>query len=234
MKKQQLARLRIAIVEDHEMMRNALARLCGEWGHGEVVIKATDGVDLEEQIVAGGGVDLAVVDLRMPRRDGYATMAWMREHQPATLLLAISYELTDDHVYHALDAGANAVVEKGILQTDLMLCLDSLRATGFYATPLMMRQLKHKPDPNNPMTLRKKLTTTLAPRELEFLMEYIKEQNLSRVAIAKKMNISLNTAEEYRSNIGKKTGAATHLAMLLLAIRFGLVKACTCNSALVA
>ncbi len=234
MKKTQPARLRIAIVEDYEMMRNTLAMLCGQWAHGEVVIKATDGVDLEEQIAANGGVDLAVVDLRMPRRDGYATMAWIREHQPDTLLLAISYELTDDQVYHALDAGANAVVEKGILHADLMLCLDSLRTTGFYATPLIMRQLTHKPDPNNPVALRKKLAATLAPRELEFLMEYIKEHNPSRVAIAKKMNISLNTAEEYRRNIGKKTGATTRVAMLLLAIRFGLVKACTCNTALVA
>jgi len=224
MKKQQPARLRIAIVDDHEMTRESLTTRCGHWAHGEVVILATDGVDLEEQLAAHGAVDLAVVDLGMPRRDGFDSMAWMREYHPHTLLLAISFSLTDDDVYHAMDAGANAVVEKGILHADFMLCLDSLRATGFYATPLMMRQLTHKPDPNNPMALRKKLTALLAPRELEFLLLYIQEANYSRAAIAKKMNISVHTAEEYRQNIAKKTGATTRLAMLMLAIRFGLVK----------
>ncbi|MBK9762996.1 MAG: hypothetical protein IPO87_06450 [Flavobacteriales bacterium] len=50
----------------------------------------------------------------MPRRDGYATMEWIREYQPDTRMMALSHALEDGTVYHAMQSGAHAVVEKGI------------------------------------------------------------------------------------------------------------------------
>ena len=224
MKKPVTPRLRIAVVDNHELTRDALARLCADWPHGEAVLKACDGVDYEEQLATVGAIDLVVVELQMPRRDGYETMKWVREHQPEVLILVISYSLTDDMVYHALQAGANAAVEQSIVQADLMACLESLRTTGYYTTPMMMRQLDHKPDPNSLLALRKKLTETLSPRELVYLNEYIKEVSPSRKSIAGTMNVKPSTAESLRKNISAKTGARTRLGMFIMAVRFGLVK----------
>lgn len=217
-------RLRIAVVDDHELMRNMLAQCCNHWAHGEVVMKATDGVDYEEQLPGVGRVDVAIVDLRMPRRDGFQTMAWIREKQPDVKMLAISYDPSDDMVHHALQSGANGMVDKGIGADDFYAGLEALRTTGYYASPLMMKQLKYVPTPDSPLALRKKLQDTLAEREFEFLLKYIDGRCYSRQAIAKKMGISVNTAETYRKNIVEKTGARTRVEMYKLALRFGLVK----------
>lgn len=224
MKKTATPRLRIAIVDDHVLLREMLATLCNNWVHGEVVLKAADGVDYEEQVAKVGKIDLAIVDLRMPRRDGYATMEWIREYQPETRMMALSHALEDGTVYHAMQSGAHAVVEKGISHQEFIACLESMRTTGYYTTPLMMQQLTHVPDPNSPRALRKKLEETLCPREMEYLKEYIKEESPSRNKIAVKMMVKPSTAESYRSNISEKTGARTRLGMFMMAVRFGLVK----------
>lgn len=54
MKKTATPRLRIAIVDDHVLLREMLATLCNNWVHGEVVLKAADGVDYEEQVAKVG------------------------------------------------------------------------------------------------------------------------------------------------------------------------------------
>jgi len=215
--------LRIAVVDDHEIVRNAFAEQCDAWPHGQVVLRATDGIDYEEQVATMPPVDIAVVDLRMPRRDGFETIAWICMHQPKVLTLAISFEPEDDMVHHALQAGAKAVVGKVITAKELHAALEALRTTGHYANELMMRQLTHTPNINCKLALRKKLNDTLSPREMEFLLKYIHDNSPSRNAIADEMEISVHTAETHRRNIVEKTAAHTRVAMVKMAIRFGLI-----------
>lgn len=218
------APLRLAVVDDHEMARDALAAAADAWEHGTVVLAATDGLDYAERLTDAGPIDLAIVDLLMPHRDGFETMAWIREHQPTTRTLAITFDPSDDQVHRALQAGAHGVVGKCIRAEELRTALDALRSTGHYANELMMRQLTHVPDPNSPLALRKKLEQELSPRELEFGKRYVSDESPSRVTIAKDMHISEHTAETYRRNLVEKTGANTRLALLKCFLRFGVVK----------
>ncbi len=224
MAKKPLDRWRVALVEDHVLVRQALAAELAAWPRGQLVVQACDGVDLEEQLATTAPVQLAVVDLMMPRRDGFATLSWLRTHHPATKLLAITHDPTDDAVYAALQAGAHGVLGKAVEPATLLAALDSLYHTGLYANDLLMRQVQHTPDPNSPMALRKKLEKALCPREREFLKAYISDESPSRQTIAKRMKISIHTAEKYRKNIVSKTEARTRVALLRLALRFNFVR----------
>jgi DNA-binding NarL/FixJ family response regulator len=218
------ARLRIAVVDDHWMARKVLADLVAEWPQGEVVLEAENGLDYEEQLAQAGAIDLAIVDLLMPHRDGIETIAWIREHQPTVRTLAITFDPRDELVHGALQAGAHGVLGKGLSPSELYAALEALRTTGHFANDLMMRQLNHVPDPNSPLALRKRLVQALAPRELEFGKHYVDDESPSRLAVAKVMDISPHTAESYRRSLMEKTGCHTRLALLKCFLRFGVVK----------
>ncbi len=218
------ARLRIAVIDDHWITRKVLADLVAEWPQGEVVLEAENGLDYEEQLPQAGTIDLAIVDLIMPKRDGFETIAWIREHQPTVRTLAITFDPRDELVHGALQSGAHGILGKGLSPNELYAALEALRTTGHYANDLMMRQLNHVPDPNSPLALRKRLEQALAPRELEFGKHYVDEKSPSRLDIAKTMDISPHTAESYRRSLMEKTGCKTRLALLKCFLRFGVVK----------
>lgn len=218
------APLRIAVVDDHPMTLKGLGDMADDWANGTVVLRACDGVDYEEQVATAGPVHLAIVDLRMPRRNGYETITWIRVHQPQVLILAISFFATPDEVHHALMVGANGVVRKDITQEELHAALGSLRTTGHYANALMMQQLTHIPDPDSPHMLRKRLEEALTRRELEVGRLYVGDDSPSRVQIAQRLGLSEHTVETHRRHLVEKTGARTRVALLKCFLRFGVVE----------
>ncbi len=218
------AKLRIAVVDDHRPLRAGLCTIIARWPHGEVVLEADDGVAYEAACAGMPPIDIAIVDLCMPGRDGYETIAWIRENHPDTKCIAITFDPTDEAVHAALLVGACAVLPKRIDDEEIHTALDHIRSTGRYHNDLIERQLTHVPDPGSPLALRKKATESLAPRELEFLLHYVGEDEPSRVQVAERMGIEANTAETYRKNVADKTGAPKRLGMLRFALRFALVK----------
>ena len=65
--------MRVAIVDDQTLVRQGIRSLLGLSDEIEVVAEGGDG-DEALAIVAAGGVDVLLLDLRMPRRDGIATL----------------------------------------------------------------------------------------------------------------------------------------------------------------
>ncbi|MBK6755006.1 MAG: response regulator transcription factor [Flavobacteriales bacterium] len=218
------AKLRIAVVDDHRPLRAGLCTIIARWPHGEVVLEADDGIAYEAACVGIPPIDIAIVDLCMPGRDGFETIAWIRVNHPDTKCVAITFDPTDEAVHAALLAGACAVLSKRIEDEEIHTALDHIKLTGRYHNVLMERQLTHVPDPGSPLALRKKAKESFAPRELEFFLHYIDEEEHTRRHIADLMGITEHTAETYRKNVAEKTGAPRRLGMLRFALRFGLAK----------
>ncbi|MBK7383091.1 MAG: response regulator transcription factor [Flavobacteriales bacterium] len=124
------APLHIALVEDHPLMRDGMRACLEQWPHSTVVLEAEDGLAYEKACATAPPIHIAVVDLRMPNRNGFETIVWIREYQPETLVLAISFETNDDCVHRVLLCGAHGVVNKSCGRQELHTALDHLRATG--------------------------------------------------------------------------------------------------------
>jgi len=217
-------KLNVAIIDDHPCTRDGLRLAVEAWPHGRVVLEAGDGLEYEQACADAPRIDIAIVDLQMPRKDGFETIAWIKQHQPWVKVLAFTFNASDEVVYRALLADADGVLEKGSGAKELRAALDELRATGHVFNELMKRQLTHTPDPGSPMALRKKVEEELAPRELEFMLHYI-GTDLPRIAeVATQMKISKNTAEGYRKAVVEKTGARKRTDLYKFALRFGLIK----------
>src|SRR4051812_40462193 len=72
--------IKIAIVDDHVLLRSALAGLIKNFGDCKVVFEADNGLELIEKIKVKDKPDVILLDLNMPVMDGFDTALWLKEH----------------------------------------------------------------------------------------------------------------------------------------------------------
>jgi DNA-binding NarL/FixJ family response regulator len=104
-----LTTARVLLADDHELVRRLLRRAIGAHPSLEIVGEAADGseaVDLARSLAP----DVVVLDLSMPRMDGFAVAEALRQHLPGCAILVFS-DLEAEH--EALAAGADRYLEKG-------------------------------------------------------------------------------------------------------------------------
>jgi DNA-binding NarL/FixJ family response regulator len=109
--------VRIAIIEDHQMFRELLKKVCIEDLHYEVVAEAGDGYQAIEA-VKETTPDLVLLDLHLPRLDGFAVVEEVRKIDPRIRILVLSshcddytvFRLDGLHVHGFVDKNTNSVV----------------------------------------------------------------------------------------------------------------------------
>ncbi len=73
------AKTKVALVDDHVLLRNGLAGLVNSLDNYTVVFEADNGIDFQKKINNGNVPDLVLLDINMPEMDGFATSQWIRQ-----------------------------------------------------------------------------------------------------------------------------------------------------------
>src|SRR6478672_13897228 len=87
---------KIAIADDHILVRKALTRLINSFEGYTVFFEVDNGNELKKQVVETGLPDIVLMDINMPNGNGYDATAWLRRHYPMVKVLALSM-LSDEH-----------------------------------------------------------------------------------------------------------------------------------------
>ena len=103
--------LTVVVADDHPLFRAGIVRALGEDPRFDVVGEAADGPAAERMIVEHSPV-LALIDLRMPGRDGLALLARLRHHEPPVAMVVLTSYTDATLVHSAMDAGAAGYVTK--------------------------------------------------------------------------------------------------------------------------
>lgn len=124
-------RTRVLLADDHAVVRSGLrAVLEGEPGI-EVVAEASDGAEAVELALAHD-VDLAILDVSMPRMTGLQVTAELVRRRPGIRVLILSVHDSEQYCFEALKAGASGYVLKTAANRDLIdACRASLRGEPF-------------------------------------------------------------------------------------------------------
>ncbi len=212
--------LRIALIEDQVMFRETMkAFVEGSTPH-KVVLEAGDGLAYEQMCAHVAPPDVVIVDLFMPVRDGFATIAWITQNQPNTLPLACSFEVGAAVVRRALKAGSRGYLHKNCGVHELRDALEQLRTTGYYYTPL---EQEHRAAMEAQERGRVKVLEALSPHELELVRLLCDERELPYKLIAAELGIGLRTLEAHCSALYEKFGVSTRGGLMLAAVRWQLV-----------
>ena len=103
----------VLVCDDQELVRAALR--IGLEGDGAIDVRdSVAGVSDAVTALDAGGVDVAVVDVRLPEESGLTVADWIRDHRPSTKVVLISVKVTDELLVEAAALGVAAVVEKSV------------------------------------------------------------------------------------------------------------------------
>jgi DNA-binding NarL/FixJ family response regulator len=210
---------RILIADDFAVVRSGLRRLLDAKPDLEVVAEAADGHEAVEKALAED-VDLAILDVSMPRMTGIQAAAELHKRKPEVRLLMLSMHDSEQFLYEALKAGASGYVLKSGADTDIVdACRAAMRGDSFLypsAVATLVRDYVERGGRGEEQF------DVLTPRELEVL-KLIAEAHTSK-EIAQLLFISIKTVERHRQNILDKLGMRDRVELTRYAIRRGLIQ----------
>jgi DNA-binding NarL/FixJ family response regulator len=211
---------RILLADDHAVVRRGLRFVLDAQPDLEVVAEAGDGAQALE-LAGSTDVDLAVLDVAMPRLTGLQAAAALTRDHPALKVLMLSMYDSEQYLYEALRAGASGYVLKSAADRDLVeACRAAIRGEPFLypaAITALIRDYLQRARTSDEVP-----QDPLSPRELEVL-KLIAEAYTSD-QIARELSISRRTVDRHRENILAKLGMRDRVELTRYAIRRGLIE----------
>jgi DNA-binding NarL/FixJ family response regulator len=205
------ARIRILLVDDHEVVRRGLRGFLELQDDMEVVGEASDGAIAIEQADALNP-DVVLMDLLMPNVDGLTAIGAIHRSHPETDIVAVTSFIEEDKVTAALEAGASGYLLKDAGAEEVAQAIRSARAGEVHLDPQVARVLAQR------LRARKDepLAEPLTPREIEVLQ--LVASGAANKEIAAQLSITERTARTHVSNILGKLGLASRTQAALWAV----------------
>ena len=127
--------MKILVVDDHALIRDALQSVMKKLQRGAVVLEASDGRQVLEILAEESDVSLVLLDLSLPDRDGFLVLADIRERCPATAVVVLSAIQERAKVVQALELGAAGYIPKSPRREVMVSALQLVFAGGIYIPP---------------------------------------------------------------------------------------------------
>lgn len=209
----------VLLADDHRLVRDGLRMVIDAAADLKVVAEAADGVEAVERGLSPS-VDLALLDVTMPRRTGIQAARELSRRRPELRVLMLSMHDVPDYFFQALKAGASGYVLKTVADRDLVgACRAALRGETFVypgvVRSLLREHLERAAEDDGAREL-------LTPRELE-VVKLIAEGHTG-AEIAETLVISPRTVERHREHVLAKLELRNRVELTRYAIRRGLVE----------
>ncbi len=211
-------KIRILLADDHAVVRHGLRLTLEAEPDLEVVAEASDGAQAVEAALHEE-IDLAILDISMPRLTGIQVTRQLAEQRPDLRVLILSMHDNEQFFFEALRAGASGYVLKSAAHEDLVAaCRATMRGEPFlYPRGVAALVREHLQQGREAL-----LPDPLSARESE-VVKLIAEGMTSR-EIGALLSISDKTVERHRANVLEKLGLRDRVALTRYAIRRGLVE----------
>ncbi|MFC9063848.1 response regulator transcription factor [Streptomyces carpaticus] len=213
--------IRVMIVDDDALVRMGLADLLESAPDIETAAQAADGLQAIERATAHH-IDVALVDVRMPRMDGITAIPRLRAlpHPPKVITLT-TFDL-DEHVYDALAAGADGFLLKDTDPADILRAVRVVAAGSAMLHPTAARRLidRYHATSQRGSTRAQARIDRLTPRERDVLA--LLAQGETNADIATRLTMRESTVKAHVSRILAALEVSNRVQAALLARDAGL------------
>ncbi|MFF8905345.1 response regulator [Streptomyces olivaceoviridis] len=212
--------IRILLADDHALVRRGVRLILDQEPDLEVVAEAGDGAEAVE-LARTHDVDLAVLDIAMPRMTGLQAARELAVLKPGLRILMLTMHDNEQYFFQALKAGASGYVLKSVADRDLVAaCRAAMRDEPFLYPGAVTALIRNYLD--RARRGEEAPDQVLTPREEEVL-KLVAEGHSSK-EIAELLFISVKTVQRHRANLLQKLGLRDRLELTRYAIRVGLIE----------
>ncbi len=210
---------RVLLADDHPVVRRGLRDVLDAEADFQVVAEAEDGASAVTRALEDD-VDLAILDVTMPRLTGLQAAAELAQRRPELRVLMLSMHDNEEYFFEALQAGASGYVLKSVVDRDLIeACRATMRGEPFLYPGAVKALIRDYVD--RVQSGAEPSSDPLSRRESE-VIKLIAEGHTSK-EIAALLVISEKTVERHRANVLTKLGLRNKVDLTRYAIRRGLV-----------
>jgi DNA-binding NarL/FixJ family response regulator len=218
--------MKILVVDDHVLIREALRGVLRELkGDAAVIIEAADSRHAMSQIGQNPDVELVLLDLGLPDRDGFEILAELAERYPTISVVVHSAHQDRERVMKALDLGAIGFIPKSARREVLLGAFNLIFSGSIYIPPEILDRRQPVPaSPSASAAPKRKVSAAelgLTERQMEVLA--LMMQGKSNKAICRVLDLAEPTVKIHVSAILKvlKTANRTEAVMAAAALGVG-------------
>ncbi len=211
-------KVRLIIVDDHEIFRKGLIMVVNKFKDVEVVAEASNGKEFLS-ILEKQEIDMVFMDIEMPLMNGIEATKVALEKYPELKIVALSMFGEEEYLKHMLDAGVKGFLLKNVSKETLERAILAVASgNNYFSEELLHFFTKKYISSDKPENDEIKLTK----RELEVLQLIAK--GLTDQEIADTLFISQRTVNGHRANLISKTGSKNTVNLLIYAIKNKLIE----------
>ena len=215
-------KIKIMVVDDHQIFRNGLVMLLNQISHIEVVSEASNGFEFLEKI-ASINPDIVLMDIKMPIINGIEASRKAIELNPKLKILALSMFGEEEYFQNMLDAGVKGFLLKNIGMDELERAINLVfEGSSYYSNELLSILTKNFVAKTEDEDAELNKTNKLTKREVQVLDLIC--QGYTNIEIAKELFISQRTVDGHRTNLLTKTDSKNSINMVTQAIKYDWLK----------
>ncbi len=181
---------------------------------------AADGQELTQKIGKGTEPDIVILDLNMPRMDGYATAEWLKKNKPNIKILILTMYDSEVALIRLLQTGVRGFMKKDIMPHDLKAAIYSVAENGYYYCNRATGKLASffYQNPKGQSAFEKSL---LSAMEIAFLK--LASTDLTYKEIAAQLGMTARAIDGYRDALFEKLDVKSRVGLAIYAVKCGIV-----------
>lgn len=210
--------IKVGLVDDHVLLRTALASLIDSFEDCKVIIQSSTGEEFIQETKKGLIPDVLLLDLNMPVMDGYDTARWLQTNHPEIHVLMLTMYDTEIALIRLLQAGVKGFLKKDIHPSELKFAIHSVIQSGYYYSYNTTGKLVNLFRKSQDVAALQK--TLLNEQEIRFLKLACSEMTYKEIAL--NMNLNPRAVDNLRDNLFNKLEIKTRVGLAMYAIRHGI------------
>lgn len=215
--------IKILIADDHKIFRDGVRALLQYEEGLEVVAEACDGNETIEKLNEVD-VDVILMDIEMPKKNGIETTHYVCEHFPKTNVLSLSMYDQENYIMEMLRAGALGYILKNTGRTELVNAIKTIAVGDSYFSKEVSGKLFSQLSRRRQSRVNEVSGESIPLTEREKDVLKLIATEFTNQEIAEKLSISIRTVDTHRRNLLQKLQVKNTAGLVRYAFQIGLVE----------
>ena len=208
--------IRVLICDDHLIVRQGIKQILADAEDISLAGEAEDGPQALKRVRLGG-IDVVLMDIAMPYRDGLDVLRQLKSEFPKVPVLMLSTYPDKQYAVRSLKLGAAGYLNKSADSQQMTSAIRKVAAGGLFITPTVAEHLASSIGAGLAKAVEAPLHERLSHREYQVFRLLATGRSVSE--IAEQLVLSSNTVSTYRARVLEKTGARNDVELALYAVR---------------